>query len=470
MVIKQEQLLESLLDLERSRQRERNIRLETESLLNGLRGIADAKGRQELFRSLLEALGNVLNFHHAFILETDENDWMTVLATTFEPVIKTKWRKEKVFKRALCGRPIASYNTSLVPEWKKQPADILQEMISALHIGLQGGEWSALLIVTHNAPRHFGPGDVKKAVRFSPLATQAFLTLELQRAIIQRDRFFQLSMDIMAILEADGRIRQFNQGWSHVLDYEEGEVQGKDIFSFTHPSDAQLLKDMLHILQRHGGKQLIEIRFLAQNGREHWLSCSIAAYQNEDLFYCVARDVTDRVAYEKRLSHQAGHDALTGLKNRAEFMSMLQKAFQKGSSINGSLFAVFFLDLDKFKIINDTLGHEAGDTLLKFFAKSLKEVIRGKDHVARLGGDEFTILMTEIQDESLIPRIIERIHRKCETPVSISGQTLQVSTSIGVAISSSGFETAEEMLKTADRAMYRAKADKSLPFVMLANR
>ena len=466
MVVQPEQLLESLLDLERSRQRERDIRLETESLLNGLRFINEARGRQELFQALLEALKNVLTFDHAFILEAAENDRMAVLDTTFEPVRRTNWQKGDMFKRSLTGRPVAAYDISRVPEWKNQPLEILREMTSALHIGLQGGEWSALLIVTHKSPHHFGPRDIKKAIRFSPLATQAFLTLELQRAIIQRDRFFQLSMDVMAIFDADGCIRQSNMGWAHVLEYEKKDVQGKDIFSFTHPSDAQLLKDMLHILQKTDGRQLIEIRFLARGGREHWLSCSLASYQNEELFYCVARDVTDRVTYEKRLSHQAGHDSLTGLKNRAEFMSLLERAFQKHASRRDYLFAVFFLDLNKFKIINDTLGHEAGDELLKFFAESLKEVIRGKDAVARLGGDEFSILLCEIQDESLIPKVVERIHQKCAAPVSISGEKLQVSTSIGVAISSSGFENGEKMLKAADRAMYQAKADKSLPFVM----
>lgn len=467
MVIQPEQLLESLLDLERSRQRERDIRLESEALLEGLRGIAGARGRHELFESLVDALGNVLSFEHAFILQMEQDGLMTVVTTTLDVIEESLWKPGSVFKRALAGRPIASYDVSLVPEWKEQPPDILGRVTSALHIGLRGGEWQAILVVTHHESKHFGPQHVKKAVRFSPLAAQAFLTLELQRAVIQRDRFFQLSMDVMAIFKLSGEIKQYNDGWTSVLGYEKDEVKGQEVFSFIHPDDVELFKEVLSVLESSESKQLVETRFIEKRGATRWLSCSIAVYQNEQLLYFVARDITDRVTYERRLAHQAGHDMLTGLKNRAEFMHDLQGAFNDAKRQADYYFAVFFLDLNKFKAINDTLGHDVGDGLLQFFAKALQGVVRGDDTVARLGGDEFTLLVKNARDLDVIEKIVARIHNQCSQPVNILGHEVQASSSIGVAIGSGAYRDEQDILQAADQAMYKAKRDRSVQYVMI---
>ncbi len=466
MVLQSEQLLETLLDLERSRQRERDLRIETESLLKGLRGISEAGNHQELFLSLIAALRNVIVFEHAFILEMGLDKKMTVLDSTLQEVHNSIWIPGSVFNRALAGKPIASYDVSLVPEWQCSPGSVLDKVTSALHIGLRGGSWEAILIITHSQAKYFAPVHVKKAMRFSPLAAQAFLTLELQQAVIQRDRFFQLSMDVMAIFDKQGSIKQGNDGWTGVLGYNLGDIRGNNIFSFIYPEDLLLFQEILSILTNREGKQLIEVRFSAKNGEVRWLSCSLASYPNEQLFYLVARDITDRVTYESRLAYQAGHDALTGLKNRSEFMDFLKNACRKASTRENYLFSVFFLDLNKFKSINDTLGHDVGDELLKAFAGMLREIVRDHDIVARLGGDEFTILLENIHDEKIINDIASRIHQKCAAPIIIKGHQVKAATSIGVALSNAGYSDAETILKAADLAMYKAKNDPSCRLVM----
>lgn len=335
---------------------------------------------------------------------------------------------------------------------------VLDAVSSALHVGMHGGEWNALLIVTHRDPRHFGPEDIKKAIRFSPLVTQAFLTLELQRAVIQRDRFFQLSMNIMAIFNVDGTFHQYNAGWSEFLGYDSDELLHENLFTLVVERDRPILQDIIDTLKISTvAKQFVELQFVGKSSTEYWLSCSIAAYEDEALLYFVARDVTDRVVSEQRLSHQASHDALTGLKNRSEFMYILREAYRKYCNACHEVFAVLFLDLNKFKEINDTLGHEAGDELLVHFARTLQKATRAKDTVARLGGDEFTILVKDIGGRQSLDAIVARIKKGCAKPFFIGKKQVRISASIGGAIINEDCASEEDVLNKADLAMYQAK-------------
>jgi len=459
MVIQPEQLLESLLDLERSRQREREIRLETEALLEGLRAITEAHEQHELFQALVDAFRRVVDFDQAFILQSAGNDAMSVLGATFDAVKDTTWEIGSVFRRALSGRPVASFDVSLVPEWRQQASLADQGVVSALHIGLQGKGWEAMLIVTHTQAKHFGPSHVKKAMRFSPLAAQALLTLELRQAVIQRDRFFQLSLDAMVIFNCSGVITQQNQGWTNILGGRGINGQYANIFEFVHPEDLDNFQAAVKRLRQKEGRSIIKTRFQQQDGNYLWFSCSLALYHDELLYYVVARDITDSVLFERQLAHQAGHDSMTGLKNRAEFMACLKRTFQQHAHQPSPFFALLFLDLNKFKAINDHLGHETGDELLKAFAQTLQEAVRDGDVVSRLGGDEFTIIVDQVLSITDVEKVADRIHRQCREPYLLKGHRVTASTSIGIAVSSTAYDNEEAMLHAADLAMYRAKSN-----------
>jgi diguanylate cyclase (GGDEF)-like protein/PAS domain S-box-containing protein len=463
MIIQPEQLLETLLDLERSRQREREIRLEAEALLEGLRGITGADEREGLFQSLVVALGSVIEFEEAFILEAADAETMLVLAATFDAVKGSVWRIGPVFRKALIGKPVASFDISLVPEWAAQPPEVIAGISSALHIGLRGKGWAAILVATHSHPKHFGPGHVKKALRFSPLAAQALLTLELRKAVIERDRFFQLSPDAMAIFTMDGIITQHNRGWANSFG-DDGMEHQANILELIHPEDGGHFQEIMGALRNREGKRPSKMRFRQQSGNYHWFSCSIAVYHDQMLYYIVARDITESVLFEQKLAYQAGHDSLTGLKNRAEFMDSLQTAFARYQEDMANRFALLFLDLNKFKAINDTLGHDIGDELLKAFAGTLQESVRSDDIVSRLGGDEFTILLTKIQSLADVETIAHRIRQKCRTPYVLKEHRLTASTSIGITVSAPEYRNEQEMLHAADLAMYTAKQDTTLPF------
>ncbi len=168
--------------------------------------------------------------------------------------------------------------------------------------------------------------------------------------------------------------------------------------------------------------------------------------------------IAERLLAEKQLIHDAFYDALTGLPNRALFIDRLKIAFNRFARYNKRQFAVLFIDLDRFKLINDSLGHLNGDNLLIKVARRLEAVLRSCDMVARLGGDEFVVLVEEMTDPNDAFLLAQRIQSSLEQPFEIGGHELFVSASIGIALSGTGYTLPEMMMRDADVAMYRAKA------------
>jgi diguanylate cyclase (GGDEF)-like protein len=169
------------------------------------------------------------------------------------------------------------------------------------------------------------------------------------------------------------------------------------------------------------------------------------------------RDITERKTFEERLKHQAFHDTLTKLPNRALFMNRLGHALIRTERREKSA-AVLFLDLDNFKLINDSLGHEAGDRLLVSVAERLRRCLRAEDTASRFGGDEFTVLLENVKDASDAVRVADQITRALSTPFILESREVFVTTSIGIALGTSGRERPTDLLRNADVALYRAKA------------
>jgi len=168
-------------------------------------------------------------------------------------------------------------------------------------------------------------------------------------------------------------------------------------------------------------------------------------------------EIVQRKQAEKRLKHTASHDSLTGLPNRAVFLDLLNHAIACNKRKPDLAFAILFLDLDRFKVVNDSLGHHAGDTLLKLIACELSAIVRGKDTVARLGGDEFVILIEDLDSDHEAFEIAQRITEFLKEPFIINNQLVFTGTSIGILFSDKRYNNADTMLRDADTAMYHAK-------------
>jgi diguanylate cyclase (GGDEF)-like protein/PAS domain S-box-containing protein len=264
-------------------------------------------------------------------------------------------------------------------------------------------------------------------------------------------------------LEAD-RI-YYSPRWKAMLGYADEELgdSPEEWLSRIHRSDLERVRAALRAhLEGKSSNFETEYRIRCRDGTFRWmLSRGVAVRRADGRAYRMAgsqTDITARKMAEERLMHEAVHDVLTGLPNRALFMDLLARALARSKRRKGYRFAVLFLDLDRFKVINDSLGHVLGDRLLVEIAGRLARCLRPEDTVARLGGDEFTVLLEDIDDPSDATRVAERIHQELKAPFILDGQEVYTSASIGIALSATGYSEPEHILRDADTAMYRAKA------------
>jgi diguanylate cyclase (GGDEF)-like protein len=177
-------------------------------------------------------------------------------------------------------------------------------------------------------------------------------------------------------------------------------------------------------------------------------------------------EITERLRAEERLSYDALHDALTGLPNRVLLLDRIDQAYRKGQRMRDQKFALLFLDLDRFKVINDSLGHGSGDQLLVAVAKILSHTMRGMDTVARLGGDEFVILLEGVSSQEDVLLTADRLQMELAKPIQLDVTPVYVSASIGIVTATEGYESSEALLRDADLAMYQAKAQGKARYVI----
>ncbi len=272
-------------------------------------------------------------------------------------------------------------------------------------------------------------------------------------------RLFEMTGDLLATISLDGRFTLVNPAWEHLLGWTFEELQEHTLGELLHPDDVE--QTLALLLAGDGEPARLENftnRFRHRDGS--WHSLLWSARCDGELWYASAKDVTDRNGLELQalndLEQKALHDPLTHLPNRSLLMDRTRQALARLHRSPGVV-ALLFIDLDRFKAVNDNLGHEVGDKLLIAVSKRLEELMRDSDTVARLGGDEFVILAEEIVSDGEALALAERVLHAMENAFQLGTAECSLLASVGVSVSHDPDSDPESMLREADVAMYRAK-------------
>ena len=307
----------------------------------------------------------------------------------------------------------------------------------------------------------------------------------IRRELTQRNQLFEVitenAADMIAVIDCAGNRLYNSPAYQKVLGYSSEELKLTSSVEQIHPDDQQRVLEAAEKARLTGRGERLEYRMRHKDGTWRILESVATAIRDEDgqteKLVIVNRDITERKQAEETLAHNAMHDALTNLPNRALFLDRVRHVLALSQRHKSYKFAVLFIDLDEFKVLNDSLGHAAGDALLIQIARRLAVSIRGVDTIARsglmkgttifaseeslarLGGDEFTILLEDIRDCGDAIRVAERIQERLGIPFVVEGQEVVMTASIGIAFCATSYTNSEDLVRDAEIAMYRAKRE-----------
>ena len=306
----------------------------------------------------------------------------------------------------------------------------------------------------------------------------------IRRQWAEREQIFQLitenAADMIAVIDRNGKRLYNSPAYQKILGYAPEELAATSSMDQIHPDDLARVLEASAKANSTGRGERLEYRIRHKDGSWRFLESTASAIRSPEGdtngLVIVNRDITERKRAEEKLAHQSFHDGLTGLPNRALFLDRLQRSITHSRRHSDFKFAVLFIDIDEFKVFNDSLGHAAGDRLLVQMAERLTASLRGVDTVsrprlggvenpyegestlARPGGDEFTVLIEELHDPSDAIRVAERIQQRLAIPFDYNNQQIVLSVSIGIAFSNICAVEAQDVLRDAEIAMYRAKS------------
>jgi diguanylate cyclase (GGDEF)-like protein/PAS domain S-box-containing protein len=341
-----------------------------------------------------------------------------------------------------------------------------------LHPPTEGGYWSDL--------RDWVRGLACVVFLFDIYTLYQHLQLQrIRRRLAERDQLFQLitenAADMIAVVDETGRRIYNSPAYERILGYSTADLKATSALDQIHPDDRQRVLEASHKARSTGQGQRLEYRIRHKDGSWRILESTASVVRNEKgetvRLVIVNRDISERKRVEEMLAHNALHDGLTNLPNRALFLDRLQRAFALFKRHPNYKFAVLFIDIDEFKVFNDSLGHTIGDELLVQIGQRLKASLReadtisrqqGKvsaedDTLARFGGDEYTVLLEDIRDPSDAIRVAGRLQAKLGAQFEGNGYEIMVTASIGIALSAASAVAAEDLLRDANIAMHRAK-------------
>jgi len=284
--------------------------------------------------------------------------------------------------------------------------------------------------------------------------------LALKQSEERYQALFDSSIELVYVLDFEGRFLDANRATLELIGYSREEISSLNVSSLFDPEDLTRVMEMLKEAGTPGlYKELMQFKLRRKDGSYINVEAQSSLIRRDGKPYAIqgiARDITERKMFEKKLSEMATHDFLTGLPNRVLLNDRFTMALAQAHR-NKHRLAIIAVDLDRFKSVNDTLGHQAGDDLLRAIATRLKESVRSSDTVARMGGDEFLLLMPELHVIGDATKIIDKIAHAFKEPFTIQDSRLNMSASMGLAIYPDDGEDMEALMRKSDAAMYNIK-------------
>jgi len=292
---------------------------------------------------------------------------------------------------------------------------------------------------------------------------------ELELKNLQQEQIINQIHESVIAIDLDGSITDYNRGSEMMLGYSSSEMLGKDILKICAPEDRQRFSQSIQQLMQKNKNMELEIHFRTKSRKiidvELVLSLLLDERGKALKIIASSHDVTEKkrahenlLKQKEELNYQAHHDILTGLPNRTLFYKRLEMSLQK-ADIHSKKVALLFLDLDKFKEINDSYGHDIGDMILQLTSQKLLKNIRKEDTLARIAGDEFIIILEDIDTIQEAFLVAQKILRSFEDKFIVQGSAIEISMSIGISLYPDHAQESEALIKAADRAMYRVKRE-----------
>lgn len=280
-------------------------------------------------------------------------------------------------------------------------------------------------------------------------------TQELHDSEVLYRTIFENTGAATIIIEDDMTISLANSVFVNMSGFGKGEIEFKKaFFDFLDDKSRRTLMSDEGFLNNEGN---LECKFINKEREEKDILVTITTIPGTDNHVASLTNISELKEAERQISHQAFHDTLTNLPNRALFMEHLNMAIKRGKRHIDYHFAVLYLDIDRFKLVNDSLGHSVGDNLLKAFSDRIQECLRELDTLARLGGDEFVILLEDIEDEDYASIVAERLQKALKRPFLVNGKEVFAPASFGVVLNTKDYDLPEDIIRDADAAMYHAK-------------